>query len=396
MKKVLITSYDLEIGGVERSLISMLNNFDYENYQVDLLLYSHTGDLMELIPPAVNVLIENKRYKFCRQSIKQLLIQGKINLALGRIKAYLGTKLLGKKRKITETGYCQMQLIWKYCIRFLPKVESEYDIAISYLWPHDFVTRKVKAKRKIAWIHTDYSKVWTDDKLDLSIWSQFDHIVSISEDVTRSFLKKYPNLKEKIVLVENITSPNFVKSLAEDEKQKVVFEKEKFNIVSVGRLCYAKGYDNAIKALRKLHDQGLIDINWHIIGYGTDEQMLKELIREHKLEDSFILHGKKNNPYPYMKAADLYVQPSRYEGKAVTVSEAKILGKAVLITDYDTAHSQLEHEVDGYITDLSIDGIVNGIKLLYSDYELKNKLELMTQRTNYGNSDELQKLYALM
>ena len=123
--------------------------------------------------------------------------------------------------------------------------------------------------------------------------------------------------------------------------------------------------------------------------------MLRDLIKENQLEDSFILYGKKINPYPYMKACDLYVQPSRYEGKAVTVSEAKILGKPILLTNYDTAHSQLEHGVDGYITDLSIDGIVDGIKKLYEDYELRNNLEIVTSHRDYGNSDELNKLYSL-
>lgn len=394
MKKVLIASYDLEVGGVERSLISMLNNFDYEEYQVDLLLYSHTGDFMNLIPKKVNLLKENSNYKFCRQSIKDLIMQRKIDLSIGRILAYLLAKVKGKN--VTEVGYYQMQLIWKYCVPFLPNLETEYDIAISYLWPHDFVAKKVKANKKIAWIHTDYSKIWTDEKIDLDIWNEFNYIVSISGDVTRAFLNKYPSLTEKIILIENITSPNFVKKLAEDKKQKVIFEKEKFNIVSVGRLCYAKGYDNAIKALRELHDEGLIDIKWHIIGYGADEEMLRSLIKEYGLDDSFILHGKKINPYPYMKAADLYVQPSRYEGKAVTVTEAKILGKAVLITNYDTAYSQLEHGVDGYITDNSIAGIVDGIKRFYFNKDLKDKLELTTQKMNYGNQQELEKLYALM
>lgn len=228
----------------------------------------------------------------------------------------------------------------------------------------------------------------------MKVWNRFNHIISISEDVTASFLSKYPSLENKISLVENIISPDFIKDQANEEIKG--FNSQDFNLVSVGRLCYAKGYDNAIKALRKLHDEGLSNIKWHIIGYGADEEMLRALIKEYGLEDSFILHGKKINPYPYMKAADLYVQPSRYEGKAVTVTEAKILGKSVLITNYDTAHSQLEHGVDGYITDNSIAGIVDGIKRFYFNKDLKDKLELATQNMNYGNQQELEKLYALM
>ena len=120
------------------------------------------------------------------------------------------------------------------------------------------------------------------------------------------------------------------------------------------------------------------------------------LIKENQLEDSFILLGKKINPYPYIKVCDLYVQPSRYEGKAVTVSEAKVLGKPILLTNYDTAHSQLEHNVDGYITDLSIDGIVMGIEKLYLDEKLRFKLADNCNKVTYGNANELEKIYDLI
>lgn len=388
-KKILIATYDLEVGGVERSLISMLDQFDYDQFDVDLLLYHHSGDFLPFLTSNVNLLPERDQLASFRKPISHLIKGRHPLLAISR----LGAKVKSRLESSDGESVVQMQDMWKYSLPLLKSLDKEYDVAISFLWPHDYVAYKVKAKSKIAWIHTDYSKIKTDTKRDLKVWNQFNHIISISEDVTTSFLIKYPSLEKKILLIENIISPDFIKDQANEEIEG--FNPEDFNLVSVGRLCYAKGYDHAIKALRKLHDEGFTNIKWHIIGYGSDESMLKELIKEHQLEKSFILHGKKINPYPYMKAADVYVQPSRYEGKAVTVSEAKILGKAVLITNYDTAHSQLEHGVDGYITDLSINGIVNGVKLLYSDYQLKRKLELMTQKINYGNRDELQKLYVL-
>lgn len=389
MKKVLITSYDLEVGGVERSLISLLEHFDYINYEVDLLLFHHHGEFLSYLTDKVNFLEENSKLASFRRPISQVFKDKHILLGMSRLLAKLKSTIIKKE---SET-VIQMQDMWRYALPFLPKQDESYDIAISYLWPHDYVAYKVKAKKKIAWIHTDYSKIKTDIRRDLKVWNEFDHIISISEDVTKSFLIKYPSLESKIILVENIVSPEFIREQSEAEK--IEFDSNFFNLVSVGRLCYAKGYDNAIKALRKIHDQGYTNIKWYIVGYGGDEQMLRDLIRENHLEGSFILLGKKINPYPYIKACDLYVQPSRYEGKAVTVSEAKILGKPILLTNYDTAHSQLEHEVDGYITDLSIDGIVDGIKKLYEDYELRNNLEIVTSHRDYGNSDELNKLYSL-
>lgn len=389
-KKILIASYDLEVGGVERSLISMLDQFDYAQFDVDLLLYHHSGDFLPFLTSKVILLPEREQLAAFRKPISNLIKERHPLLAISR----LGAKVKSRLEPSDGESVIQMQDMWKYTLPFLKSMDNEYDVAISFLWPHDYVAYKVKAKKKLAWIHTDYSKIKTDIKRDLKVWNRFNHIISISEDATTSFLIKYPSLEKKISLIENIISPEFIKEQSNEQIDS--FNNESFNLVSVGRLCYAKGYDNAIKALRKLHDEGFTSIKWHIIGYGSDESMLKELIKEHQLEKSFILHGKKINPYPYMKAADLYVQPSRYEGKAVTVSEAKILGKAVLITNYDTAHSQLEHGVDGYITDLSIDGIVEGIRLLYLNQTFRNKLELTTQKVNYGNKDELQKLYGLM
>ena len=389
MKKILITSYDLEVGGVERSLISLLEHFDYDHHAVDLLLFRHQGDFFPYLTDKVNLLPEDPKLASFRKPISQVFKEKQYFLGMSRLVA----KIKSMITKPAQESVIQMQDMWRYALPFLPKQAKSYDVAISYLWPHDYVAYKVKAKKKIAWIHTDYTKIKTDVKRDLKVWNQFDYIISISEDVTKAFLTKYPSLESKIVLVENIVSPHFICKQADEKIE--AFDKESFNLVSVGRLCYQKNFDSAIRALRKLHDQGYENIKWYIVGYGGDEQMLRDLIKENQLEDSFILLGKKINPYPYIKVCDLYVQPSRYEGKAVTVSEAKVLGKLILLTNYDTAHSQLEHNVDGYITDLSIDGIVDGVKKLYCDYELKSRIEDTTSKRDYGNSYELNKLYKL-
>lgn len=393
MKKVLISSFDMEIGGVERSLISMLDNFDYDNYDVDLMLYSHSGDLMKLLPKKPNLLIEDKKYKTFRLSIGETIKRGNFAIGITRLLARYNAKKTANKNNLNDSGCIQMQYMWKYALPFLPKLKKQYDVAISYLWPHYFVADKVNAKTKIAWIHTDYSKIDTDIEIDLDMWNKFDYIAAVSKDCRNAFLSKYPSLKDKVIIIENITSPNFVRSMADESVDDFATEENVFKVVSVGRYCDAKGFDNAIKALKILHDRGYTNIKWYVVGYGSDEELYRKLINENKLEDSFILLGKKTNPYPYMKRADLYVQPSRYEGKAVTVSEAQILGKAVMLTNYTTANSQVKDGVDGYITDLSIEGIADGIEILYKDEERRKKLEVNCKNTSFVNKQELDKLY---
>lgn len=395
MRKILISSFDMEVGGVERSLISMLNNFDYENNEVDLMLYRHTGDFMNLLTDKVNLLEEHKSYSTFRKGIGQTIKEGKVFLGASRLLAKLIGELSKKDNKNNTESVVQMQLMWKYALPFLPKLDKEYDVAISYLWPHYFVAEKVKAKTKIAWIHTDYSTIETDIKMDLKMWNKFDYIMAVSEECKNAFLKKYPSLHNKVKVMENITSPDFIRRMSEEKVDDDISKDNSFKLLSVARLSHAKGIDNAVRALRVLHDRGFTNIKWYVVGYGGDEAMIKELIEENNLKDSFILLGKKTNPYPYMKACDIYVQPSRYEGKAVTVGEAQILGKPVIITNYTTAKSQVRENIDGYICELSIDGIANGVEKLYRNEELKEKLANNSRNTDYSNKYELKKLYEM-
>ena len=396
MKDFLIASFDMEIGGVERSLISMLDSFDYENNNVDLMLYSHTGDFMNLINKNSRLLNENKKYSTFRKSIVEILKEGQFCLAFSRVLAKVNAKKIAKKLSLNESSYVQMQLMWKYAIKFLPRLTKKYDIAISYLWPHYFVAEKVEARLKVAWIHTDYSKLETDIGLDLKIWEKYDYIFAVSEECKNSFLSKYPSLLNKIKVLENITSVGFINKMANEEINDFNCIDNEFNLLSVARFSPAKGIDNAVKALKILHDKGLTNIKWSVVGYGGDEKSIRRLIQDNSLEDSFILLGKKTNPYPYMKSCDLYVQPSRYEGKAVTVTEAQILNKPVLITNYPTAKSQVKDKYDGYICELSVEGIARGIEDIYIDKELRENLSKNCKNTNYSNKKELEKLYELI
>lgn len=342
---------------------------------------------MGFLSNSVNLLQESENYKTLRMPIKKIFSQNKYKLGIGRLLA---------KLKAKGNGIAQMQYIWKYCLKYLPKINKEYDVAISFLWPHYFVNEKVDADIKIGWIHTDYTKMDTDVELDLEMWRKLDYIVAVSEECKNTFLKKYPNLNKDILVIENITSPKIIKNLSNEKVDDFDVNENIFKLLSVGRYSEQKGFDNAIKALRILHDRGYKDIKWYIIGYGGEEELYKKLIAENNLEDSFILLGKKINPYPYMKLCDLYVQPSRYEGKAVTVGEARILGKPVIITNYPTAKSQLKNGFDGYITELSIEGIANGIEKLYNDQNLRKRLAYNCSNNDYSNKFELDKLYEII
>lgn len=395
MKNILISSYDLQVGGVERSLISLLENIDLKTYNIELLLQQHIGEFFKYLPSNIKLLPEIKEYSIIRKPLKEIFDDRKYIYCAIRIFSKLKANIIKIIKGYDSIENMQLQYMIKYSNKYVPILKKEYDIAISYLWPHHFVANKVKAKKKIAWIHTDFSNIKIDSKEDLSIWSKFDIIVAVSEECKNSFLDEYPQLSNRIKVIENINSVNFIREMAKDKVETKFTDDKFFKVVSVARLSYAKGIDNSVKALRILHDRGFKDIKWYVIGYGPDENKIKKIIKQYELEDSFILLGKKINPYPYVKASNLYVQPSRYEGKAVTVTEAKILGKPIVITNYSTAKSQIINGLDGYITELSIEGIANGIEKLYKNRELREELIGNCCNMDYSNINELDKLYKL-
>lgn len=394
-KKVFVFSHAMEIGGAERALLGLLNCMDYSKYDVDLFLMRHSGELMELIPEDVNLLPPDRKYSSLAIPIINVVKNGEFDIAFGRITGKLNAEKFNKKM-----SYCNseaaLEYSHKYTQKYMPMMsDKEYDLAISFLTPHYFVSEKVRAKKKIAWIHTDYSYLNLDIASELKMWSAYDNIISISNDVTKAFLTKFPSLENKIILIENISSKVFIESQAEMFDVTDEMSNSDIKLLSVGRFCEAKNFDNVPEIASIIKSKG-IDFKWYIIGYGGDEQLIRSKITEFNMEDTVIILGKKENPYPYMKACDIYVQPSRYEGKAVTVCEALLLNKPVVITNYPTAHSQIKNGFDGIIVPLDNQGCANAIAEIMADKELLNKLIENMEQTDYSNESEIDKVYELI
>lgn len=168
------------------------------------------------------------------------------------------------------------------------------------------------------------------------------------------------------------------------------------NLLSVGRFCTAKNYDNVPDITRRIIAQGIDNIKWYIIGFGGEEALIRAKIAEAGMEEHVILLGKKENPYPYIKACDIYVQPSRYEGKSVTVREAQMLCKPVVVTAYPTAASQIQHGIDGVIVPMDNDGCARGLAEFIADTALQQSLTAYLATHDYGNEREVEKIYALL
>ncbi len=394
--RILILIHYLEIGGAEISLIGLLNAIDKTKYDVDLFVYSHQGELMQLIPDGVNLLPEIPKYSTLERPMKEVLREGHVDIVATRMLAKIRHRIYRRTHKINGEDASIFQYVANCTTPLLPKInDTEYDLAISFLAPHNICLDKVSAKKKIAWIHTDYTRIHVNKKLELPNWSGFDHITSISEAATEAFVKIFPELAPKVIEVENILSPAFVQQRAKGSANEIVREDGVINLLSVGRFCTAKNYDNLPFICKHLVEMGA-DVRWYIIGFGGDEPLIRSKISEAGMEDRVIILGKRSNPYPYIKACDIYVQPSRYEGKSVTVREAQMLYKPVVVTNYPTASSQIENGVDGVIVPMDNRACAEGIKALIDNKELQARIVEHLRTHDYGNESEVEKIYKLI
>lgn len=393
-KRILIVSHALELGGAERSLIGLLEALDPKRCDIDLFLLQHKGELMHAIPKYVHLLPEVPAYTVLARPMKDTLREGHLLLTGARFIGKLMAYRYAKSKHYTDHGV-SLEYSHKFTCPFMPPIQQnqEYDLAISFLTPHYFVAKKVRAKKKIAWIHTDYSRVQVNISSELTMWNAYDYIVSISQSVSKSFLQVFPSLTSKILLIENILPYSLI---LDQSREHLIVQKDKYiHLLSVGRYCTAKNFDNIPDICSRLIQQGF-KIRWYIIGFGGDEPLIQQKISDAHMQDHVILLGKKANPYPYIKACDLYVQPSRYEGKCVSVIEAQILAKPVVITDYSTSSSQLEAGVDGVIVPMDNEGCAAGIAALLRNPDKMRQLSANCKKRDYSNAQEVEKIYQLV
>ena len=395
-KRIFIAIHYLEIGGAEISLIGLLNAIDYSRYEVDLFVYSHQGELMKLIPKEVNLLPEIPKYAQIEQPMTSVLKRGYVDVVLARLWAKVRFAAYVRRVK-PKDGSAVFQYVANAVTPCLPSLHhlGMYDLAISFLTPHNIVLEKIQARKKIAWIHTDYSRIDVNVALELPVWNEYDCIASISPDVSRTFLSVFPSLQGKLVEIANILSPAFVRSRAEEQVDLSVFGDEAVKLLSIGRFTYPKNFDNVPDILHRIREQG-IDARWYLIGYGGEESLIRQRIREAGMENYVVIVGKKANPYPYIQACNLYIQPSRYEGNSVTVREAQMLCKPVVVANYPTAASQIQNGKDGVIVPLENAACAEGIVRVIRDSQLQSRLIEFLKGHDYGNENEVEKIYKLI
>ncbi|WLR42793.1 glycosyltransferase [Bacillus carboniphilus] len=393
-KKLLFVMNNMQCGGAERALLSLLESIDESQFEIDLYLLRNEGDFLRKIPSYVNVLGGSNDYKYFNMSFANSM---KHIVFLKKYKAFIARVMLGFYSKTHHNSALVEQKVWKFLSKIFEPLENEYDVAIGFLEknPIYFCVDHVNARKKIGWIHTDYNQLGLDVETDEKYYSKLSYLISVSDELVNILKSNFPSMKSNIKCIENIVSTNIIKKLSQEPVTIERNSQQSIIIVSVGRIVQEKGIDLSFKAIHQLIDKGY-DIQWIVIGDGVMREEIEKQIELNHLSKRMKFLGVKDNPYPYMAQADIFLQTSRYEGKSISIMEAKILGTPILITNFDTANDHIQHDEDGYIANMDETSIVNGLEYLIKNEKVREKYIANLMEQNYGTEDEVEKLYELV
>lgn len=389
-KSILFVINSLGCGGAEKSLLSLLSLLDYDKYDVTLQMFSRGGMFEELLPPEVHVRKELDYTAFCSQSMaKQML-----SFDLRRIAARVRTSLFLRSNAKKGSPLHDAQAYWKYSAAAYDPLPERYDVAIAWGQgtPTHFVAEKVQAQKKFAWVNADYENVGHNKDFDCKYYAAFTGIICVSDKLCLTLQKAFPEYAAKMTTIYDINNPATIFTMADQPCS--LLNRENLTLVTVGRLVPQKGYDIAAKAAWLLKKRN-VKFHWYVVG-GGDSAPIEKDIAQYGISDCFTLLGAKANPYPYMKAADIYVQTSKFEGYCLTLAEARMLNIPCVTTNFDVVYAQMIDGDNGLVVEMSAEAVADGIIRLATDQELYQHIKGYQAQEKKGNVEEIEKFYNLL
>ncbi|MBO4897366.1 MAG: glycosyltransferase [Clostridia bacterium] len=365
MKKVLFLAPSLGIGGMERVLITIANKLSENGYDVTVMTLNPDMSLADKLSPKVKV---------CRKPYKE----------------HFGNRIPYIRHKFYDDGMWETRASAKTLYKYYVG-DEKYDVEIAFFRGLciKIISGSVnKNAAHLAWVHSDFLKCkgignnfksFDDVK---KAYNMFDSIVCVSKQARESFTEKIGRSEN----VYTIYNPLPVNEILELKEKECPLKKDRFTIMSVGHLLPVKGYDRLLAATKKLCDDGFCFDLW-IIGFGKEQENLEKYISENDLTNVKLLTNKEN-PYAYMREADLYVCSSRYEGYNLAVAEALLCGMSVISTDCTGPSEILDKGKYGMIVENSEEGLYNGLKCLLNNKEkLQEYKKLTEERKSFFDVD---------
>ncbi len=378
-QKLLIIGITMAAAGSEKSFLSFAETIDYDQYDVDLLLAVREGDFLALVPNPIRVTDMGEMgeiFKINRENAKEIILRRYVRGNPMRLAALLPYYIKIKTAKTERERAFAANRLWLKLMSKMPMLDGEYDAALAYWGDHTmfYMIDKVRAKKKIAWLHFDYAEPPREDALYEAYFKKCDRVVTVSESIEKSLKAALPAIADRVVTLENRVDRD---RILRDAAEEADFgdDGDVLRIVTVGRICPQKGQDIALGAILRLIREGY-PIRWYLLGKADGERdycaALEKRIDDAGARDAVRFLGTRQNPYPLMRAADIYLQPSRHEGKPIAVEEAKILCRPIVATRYASAGEQLGD--CGVLCEITENGICEALKGLLDAPERRTEL----------------------
>lgn len=369
-KKIVFLLNDMDLGGVQKSMIAMLKYLtSLQRFEIDLIIWQKGGILEKEIPPSVKVI-----YKYYAPTLKDIEREKILIRKIKYLFQFIRFKWYASVRKKP----------WEYFNR----IQKQYDIAVSYVHighPLCFTIDKIKASKKILWFHYGLYEATDRQKLlDEIYYDLYNVIVAVSDSNKEEIIRNFPLLKTELRVISNLIEIEVIWQKSKDCITDLPSNPNGYNFVTVSRISQVKGIDLALDVAYQLKNKG-VKFKWYFIGGGELYEEKTKYIIDKKISDVCVLLGGKINPYPYIHLADIYVQPSYVESQCLTVYEALALKKLIVATDIPALNEALQDGKLGVLCEPNSNVMTDTIDQLISDHAHRERLHAALEKHNVSN-----------
>ena len=349
MKKIAFFVQWMLCGGVENALIALSNELVNAGNDVTIYVIKEKGDFLKKIPNSVHLKVipmdtslrKNIPVGGTKVTVRECFEEHK----------YLNAFRFAVKHKLNKNEFAELNVN----LNKIPNLKEQYDIAVNFhihspflVW---YVSEKVAAEKKYAWIHNDFETTQYDIRALKKYLLCIEHFFAVSDQVKEEFSKKLPEFSHRVSTALNIIPTKELIEMAEEYWPKE-YTTKKLKLLTVGRLEEQKGYNIAIDVCEKMKEQGM-EFDWFILGDGTQREILQNEIKRRKLNEWIHLLGAQMNPYPYFRNCDIYVQTSIHEGYGIALAEARLFNRPIVTTDFAGAREQIVDKKTGRIVKIN-------------------------------------------
>ena len=390
MKRILFICDSLKMGGIQTSLVSLANALS-ERCEVDLFLYYPHGPLRERLSPRVRVLEPSWRTQALGMSLGAALHSGSLRTALFRVFSAVWAKFFDNRLPLNMAFAHEPKLTgYDLAIAFCQEQKRHYVVS-GFI---RFIDMRVETKLKAAWLHYDPSMLELDNAFNLPLYRRMDKIVLVSRSLKEKYDALHPDLRDKTDFCYNVIDREELLAKSA-QPQAIPYPEGRTICFSACRLSEEKAIVRGVKALAPVF-KAHAGLMWFIAGEGAEREKIQNTIDAEQLSDRILLIGQQNNPYPYMRHADLLINVSYHEAAPMVFMEAHMLGVPVFATRTSSADELLNDGETDFICENSEEGIRARFDQLMNAPELLSRARGQIRRSAVRSPNSVERILSWM